>query len=194
MFELLGLAGGLIGTIGSAAARGSANAEIERQIKNKKALSDERLGLAKTIFNGRMPGATALENNIFGNQATTLSTIQKGATDAGQVISGAASTQGQTNKAFNDLSIEEMMDYQRRYGNLDNAYGNADQTLDDIIAMKGAKAQNKGQTWQELSNFGMGVSNFGVAGGFDNMNFGGGRSRGLTERMPTSTIPHTWGR
>jgi len=71
MFELLGLAGGLIGTIGSAAARGSANAEIERQIKNKKALSDERLGLAKTIFNGRMPGATALENNIFGNQATT---------------------------------------------------------------------------------------------------------------------------
>lgn len=193
--ELLGLAGGIVGAIGGAGARARANAELERQNKRKEEFGKERLGLAKTIFGGRMPGATALENQILSNQANTIGTVQKNATDVGQVIGAATNSQVATNNAYQDLQVKEGQDWTRRYGVLNGAYDDYNQIMDDQIAMKGAQAQNEGQTWQELSNLGFGVANFGLAGGFDDFKFGNNRNpRALRERMPTSTIPHTWGR
>lgn len=181
MFEGIGLGMGLLGSIGSAFSRGGANAELEKLNKKNMALAGERLGLAKTLFNARMPGASAVENNIFGNQATTLSTIQKGATDSGQVISGAGSVQGQTNDAFSKLGIEEAGDAQRRYGNLNSAYDDYKTSLNDEIGIKGAEAANKANTWQEFSNLGFGVADFSASGGFDR--------QPRLRRMPTEQMP-----
>ena len=193
--EILGIAGGILGAFGGADARAQANAELEQQIKRKEQFGKERLGLAKTIFGGRMPGVTALENNILSNQANTIGTVQKNATDVGQIIGAATNSQVATNNAYQDLQIKEAEDWTRKYGVLNGAYDDYNQNIDDQIAMKGAQAQNEGQTWQELSNLGFGVANFGLAGGFDDFKFGNNRNpRALRERMPTSTIPHTWGR
>lgn len=192
--EILGLATGFAGLLGGSNARFKANAELDEQIKRKEEFSKERLGLARTIFGGRMPGASALENKILSNRANTIGTIQKNATDIGQVIGGATNAQVATNDAYQDLQAKEEQDLVRRYGVLQGAYDDYNKNIDDQISMKGAQAQNNGATWQELSNFGFGVANFGLAGGFDDFKYGGGNrtSNGLRERMPNAYPQRTF--
>lgn len=177
---ILGIGAGLVGAIGGASARSRANRELEEQIKRKEVFGKERLGLAKTIFGGRMPGATQLQNNILTNQSDTIDTVQKNATDVGQVLGAATQTQVNTNNAFGDLQIKEAQDFARRYGVLDSGYNDYNKIIDDQISMKGAQAQNRGQTWQELSNLGFGVAQFDLAGGFN----GGGGGNGGYSSLP----------
>jgi hypothetical protein len=195
-----GLISATVGEIGSAEARSASNRELEKLLSENKAnpLIGQRLGLAKTLFNARMPGATAAEKNIYTTGANTTAQIQRGATDASQFLTGATNVQAGQNKAFNQLSQQEMEDYQRRYGNLigaeDAAINEDNRVYQNKVSLKGAQQQNNGATWQELSNFGIGMANLGVSAGWKWPQGGGGSSStGLTQRMPTEQMPHTWG-
>lgn len=182
---IAGLGVGLIGGIGSMFGAGRANRKLEEMMRRNPAyqanpLAQQRLGLAQTLLNARMPGAASAERNIYQNQANQMAAINRGATDSSQVLAMAAAGQGQANQAFGNLAQQEAQDYQRRYGNLTNAQDFAVQEKDkefqdqvrryqDMVAIQGAKNQNTQGIWNNLTQLGLGAANLGMAGGMGNL-------------------------
>lgn len=176
---------GIIGGIGKMIGRGKANRQMNRLLKedpvySENPLARQRLGLAQTMLNARMPGSQAVQNNIYGNQANTLSNIQRGATDSSQALALASGVQGSTNDAFNNLGIQESQDYQRRYGNLSQAQEGVIQEGDKVFSdqkrrfgnkmqVKGAINENRQNNWGDVSNMGFGLADFAMKGGLDGL-------------------------
>lgn len=176
---------GLAGAIGGMFSRGKANREMDKLLGQdptyqENPLARQRLGLAQTLLNSRMPGAARAEQNIYQNQANTVGTISRAATDSGQLLTAAAASQGRTNDALDNLDQQEAQDYQRRFNNYEQANQGVineqdkvfqDQTrrFNDRVQVKGAQAQNRSANWQTLSNLGFGIADFGMSGGFDNL-------------------------
>lgn len=179
ILPLVGLAASLIGSIGKNKQRAKANKELEGLLGRdpsytENPLARQRLGLAQTLLNARMPGAAAVERNIYTNQANQLGRLDRNATDAGQALAMAAGIGGQSDSAFNQLGINEAQDYQRRYGNLvgaqegmiaegDKVYGDQVRRFGDLMSIKGAQQENKANSWGDISNFGFALANFGAA-------------------------------
>lgn len=190
--SLVGLGTGLIGGIGKMIGRGKANRQLDELLKKdpKYTANPEvanRLGLAKTLLNARMPGAASAERNIYGSQANTVANVTRNATDSSQALAVAAGVGGQTNQAFQDLGQNEAQDYQRRYGNLvgaqnatvlegDKVFGDDLRRYGDEVSVRGTQNQNKQDNWQDISNLGFGMADFGMNGGFNNM-FGSKKQR-----------------
>jgi len=104
-----------------------------------------RLGLATQLLNSRMPGATAMERNIYANQANYLGQAQRNATDSSQLLALGAAAQGQTNEAFGQLGISEAQDYYRRLENYNQ--GN-----DAMTQEHHASFDDKVRRWQDEAN------------------------------------------
>lgn len=191
--SIAGLGVGLIGGIGSLFGARRANRRLDDLIKQNPAyqenpLARERLGLASTLLNARMPGAAAMERNIYGNQANTLAQVNRNATDSSQALALAAGVQGQTNQAFGNLGIQEAQDYQRRYNNLsgaqegviqegDKVHQDSVRRFQDLAQIRGAQNANTQGAWNSLSNLGFGAAGLGMAGGMNGI-FGGGGQQG----------------
>lgn len=79
------------------------------------------LGLAQTLLNSRMAGASAREKNIYGAGANAMGNINRNATDASQALAMGAAIQGQQNDAFGGLQMQEGQDYMNKLGNLNQA-------------------------------------------------------------------------
>lgn len=183
-----GLVTGIIGGIGGLISAGGANKKLDQLLKQDPTyqanpLASQRLGLAQTLLNARMPGASSVERNIYGNQANQLANVNRNATDGSQALAAGAAAQGQTNQAFQQLGQQESQDYQRRYGNLvgaqqgeiqegDKVYQDQVRRFSDLAQIRGAQNQNTQAAWQGIANLGGGVGSFGLAGGFSKM-FGG---------------------
>lgn len=173
----LGIIGGIAGLFGAS----DANKSLERLIGQDPTykanpIAAQRIGLAQTLLNARMPGAATEEQNILGAQANQQANVQRNATDSSQALALGAAGQGQTNKAFSNLGEQEAQDYQRRYGNLNNAeqgeiqegdkvYQDQIRRFGDLAQIRGAQNANTQNAWKGLSNMGFGLANFGLAGG-----------------------------
>lgn len=186
MLPLIGMALGAAGTIGKMVGRGKANRELKRLGKldpeytaNPEAA--KRLGLASTLLNARSPGAMAAERNIQQNQSNTLNRLQRGATSSSQLLSMVADVQGQTNQDFNQLEQQETADYQRRYGNMEQAQEGVIREGDKVFQDKtrryqnqlqigGAINENRQNTWGDIAGMGFGLASFAMNGGM-----GGGK-------------------
>jgi len=191
---LLGLGLGLAGALGKMAGRGKANKKMNRllgedPVYSENPIARQRMGLAQTMLNARMPGAQAVENNIYGNQANTLSNIQRGATDSSQALAMASGVQGSTNDAFQNLGITEAQDYQRRYGNLsdaqegviregDKVFRDKERRFGNKMQVSGAINENRQNNWGDISNMGFGLADFAMSGGFNSLQGGGSPSLG----------------
>lgn len=165
--SMIGLGSGIIGGIAGLFGRSSANKELDRIKKKNMDLADSRLGLAKTLFNARMPGAAAAEQNINSSAAGTISNVEKNSTDSSQALALAGGVQGQTNNAFSQLNQAENQDAQRRYQNLDAANNGMQGALEDSAQIEGAKNANNQNTWGDISRMGFSLADFGMNGGFD---------------------------
>lgn len=177
----IGLGVGLIGGVAKLFSAGSANRKLDQLASQDPAytanpLAAQRLGLAQTLLNARMPGAATAEKNISNTQANTLAQDQRSATSGSQLIATAGGVQGQTNQAFSNLGQAEAQDYQRRYANLGEAqqgqineqqkvYQDQVRRFGDLAQIRGAQNQNTQNAWSSLSNAGFGLANFGLAGG-----------------------------
>jgi hypothetical protein len=121
-------------------------------------LANQQLALAKNMFGGRMAGAQNLEQNIFSNQANTLDSVSRNATDASQALAAAAGVQGQTNDNLAGIQTMEAQNKYNMLGNLNNAYaqliGEGDKEYNSMFqkyqmdasrkdALMGAGAQNQ---------------------------------------------------
>lgn len=189
-----GLGIGLIGGIGSIFGSRRSNRELEKLLKQDpkyaiNPIAQQRMGLAQTLLNARMPGAAAAERNIYGNQANALGQINRNATDASQALALAAASQGQTNQAFGNLAQQEAGDYQRRYGNLigaqegminegDKVYQDQVRRFQDLASIRGAQNQNRQNSWNSLSSLGFGMAGMGMFGGGIGGNIFGGKGGG----------------
>jgi len=220
---IAGLAVGAIGSVGKMIGRGKANRELRKLGKENPVYSadprvmqmaNQRLGLANTLLNARMPGAVQAERNIYTNQANQLGELNRNATDASQALAVAAGIGGQTNQSFANLGMNEAQDYYRRLGMQQNAqqgvmneatrvegntYNDSIRRFNDKMAIQGAIQQNRQNTWGDISNFGFTVANMAASGAFDGQ-FGEtnrsvtngldsyGISSGMTGGLPRTTI------
>lgn len=82
----------------------------------------KELGLAESLFNGRMFGAQDLERNIFANNSNYNATVQRNATDSGQALALGEQAMGQTNSALQNLQTAEKQNKYDLMGNLNSAY------------------------------------------------------------------------
>jgi hypothetical protein len=209
---LAGLAIGAVGAIGKAIGRGKANKQMDALLAKNPAytenpLARQRLGLAQTLLNARMPGAVAMERNLFTNQATQLNRLDRGATDASQALAAAAGIGAGTDNSLMQLGMAESQDYQRRLNNLTTAQEGviqegdkvfADQTrrYNDEFSVRGAQQQNRQNTWGDISNFGFSLANFAAQGnlpmGQTNRRVISGLSSGINTRpIPTQGVMRT---
>ncbi len=134
------------------------------------------LGLANTLLNGRMAGATEAERNIMANKASSISNINSNATDASQALSLAAGAGATADQNFQNLSVQEQQDYMNRLNNWNKA--NSIMTdehhneFDDIVrrwqdqvnvVTAQYKARKKGgEDWANLGSYGSGNSGSGM--------------------------------
>jgi hypothetical protein len=183
MLPAIGIGLGVAGAIGKIGARARANRDLKRLMKEdpvytENPLARQRLGLAQTLLNSRMPGSIAAERNIYQSGANAMGQVSRNATDSATALSLAGSLQGQTNDAFANLSQLEAADYQRRYQNYEGAQEGVIREGDKVfqdqarrfsnkVGIQGQINQNRQNAWGEISNFGMGLASFGLNGGDD---------------------------
>lgn len=161
----LGAIGGIINTFTS----GGKLQALMRNDPTYKAnpLAAQRTSLAQNLLNARMPGATSMERNIYGNQANQLANVNRNATDSSQALALGSAAQGQTNQAFQNLSTQEQQDYYNRLQNLngaqqgqiaegDKVYQDQVRRFQDQSAITGAQMQNQAGAYNSLSNLGFG--------------------------------------
>lgn len=176
MLPLIAAGIGVAGGIGKLFARGKANRDLKSLMKDDPTysanpLADQRLSLARTLLNSRMPGSVAMERNIYNNQANTVSNFQRGATSSADFLSNAGMAQGMTNNAFEKLAFNEANDYQRRYGNTiaaeEAVIGEGDKVFNDQtrrfgnkVGMTGQINANRQNSWQEVSNLGFSIADY----------------------------------
>lgn len=181
---------GTVGGIFSAIAGIKADKQLSKLIKEdpkytSSPYAQNTLGLAQTLLNGRMAGASAKERNLYGSQANQISNINRNATDSSQALALAAGAQGQTNAGFDNLQMQEGQDYNNKLNNLNQA--NQGMTaehkdlFDDSVrrwqdqvntVMTQYKMRQKGGN--DVGQWGAGLSSMGGGGGMG----GGGMSGG----------------
>jgi len=196
--EAVGLATGIIGGIGKLFGRGKANKKLDQLQKQdptyaENPLARNRLGLAQTLLNARMPGASTVEKNIYGAGANAFGRATANATDSSQLLAMGSAIQGQQAQQFSDLGVQEAQNYQSRYGNLVNAQqgviNEGDKVFDDQIRkfgnkmqIQGAKNQNNQNNWGDISRLGFGLADYANAKENGREGGGGGMFSGLFGR------------
>lgn len=174
---LLGLAAGLISPI-VGAITGAGQRRAARKIKvndptyQVSPFAQQQYQLAQQGFNARMAGAGQMEQNIFTNQANTMGSVNRNATDASQALALAGSVQGGTNDAFANLGLQEMQNRQMQQGNLNQALGIMTNEEDKVFGDKLRKAQEAQAAKNALMQAGMtnqgnalnSISNMGIMG------------------------------
>jgi hypothetical protein len=180
--------------------RGKANKELKNLMNTmpqykENPLFAQRLGLAQTLLNARMPGAAAAERNIYQTQANQMANVQRGATSGSDVLLAGAGAAGQAGQAFNQLGQAEAADYQRRYGNLAQAqdaqaaeqqrvYEDQLRRYQTQAQLQGAIQENRASTWGDIGNLGMSFATMSADAGL-NSYLGKGKKKGKDDTETT---------
>lgn len=136
----------------------------------KSQFAQQQYSQAQQLFNGRMFGAADQEKNIGVNQANAVNNVNRSATDSSQALAIGSLAQGQSNDAFNNLSMSEQRNKYSLLGNLNSAYGamtGQDENLynDQVrqfgnqAQILGAKSQNNQTATQDAINAAMAAYN-----------------------------------
>jgi hypothetical protein len=190
----VGLGIGLIGGVGKLIQAGKANSQLNSLIGQDpkyaaNPIAAQRLSLAQTLLNSRMPGAAYAERNISQGQVNQEANVERNATSGSQALVAGAAAQAQANKGYEGLDAAEGQDYQRRFQNLvgaqegeiqegDKVYQDQQRRFQDLAQIRGAQNQNTTNAWSSISNAGFGLANFGLAGGMKKLFPGSGQPAG----------------
>lgn len=111
----------------------------------------EQLDNARQAANARMPGASAMENNLYRSQAGAMMNLARAATPQ-QLIAGAGAIQGGTNNALNNLAIQETQFRNSMLSNLNSALGVMINEGDKVYADQNARFNRQYAEKQGLLN------------------------------------------
>jgi len=128
---------------------------------------------ARNLYDARMANAGAIEKDIYGNQANTLASMGRNATDASQMLGLSGAVQGNSNQAFNQLAQTEAEDKQRRYYNVQAADQGVQGAYGNLQNYYGGQAAQAQQSANQLMQAGManqqnainGIANVGMMAG-----------------------------
>jgi hypothetical protein len=162
------LAGGLIGSLsslfgGKRQAKKNMNDINTLGVYKENPYASQQLALGQNLYNARMGGAVAQEQNIMAGQANSQAAINRNATDASQALALAAGLQGQTNESFSDLATKEAADRLNRAGLLmqgqntmiaegDKVWGDKLRHLQQKIGVRSVQAQNQHNAMQGIGS------------------------------------------
>lgn len=179
---LAGLGMGLFGSVGKMFGRGAANKRMESLLQRMpkyqaNPLVAQRLGLAQTLLNARMPGAAQAEKNIYQTQANQVAQAERAATDPNQLLLAGAGAAGQAQQAFQGLAGQESADYQRRLANLGQAqeaqveeqqkeYQDQMNRYQMETQIKAAEQENRQANWGDIAGLGFTGAMLGQQGMF----------------------------
>lgn len=159
---------GIVQGVAGAFRAHKANKELDRLLGQdptyqQNPLAGQQLGLAQQLYNGRMAGAASLERNIYQNQANTINSFNKNATDSSQALALAAQAQNQSNNAFGNLQLQEAQNKQAMLSNLNNAYATmineGDKSYNDRVRRFGDLAQIRAMQQNNKTNALNGIFN-----------------------------------
>lgn len=91
----------------------------------KNPLAQENLAVNKNMFYGADPASIKAQSNVMQAQSNQLSSAQRNATDASQLLALGAGLQGGTNEAFSRLAAQEAEGKAGLLTNLGQAYRGA---------------------------------------------------------------------
>lgn len=181
-----GIGLGLVGTVGKMFGNAKANktlGQLKGQIPTyaSSPYAAQRLALANTMLNAKMPGSSTIERGIYGNQANQMANINRNATDSSQALALGAATQGATNQAFEQEGLDQNQYHQQALNNLtgaqegminegDKVYQSQQTKFGDLAQIEGAQNQNTQNTWGSIANLGFGMADLGVNGGLGKAN------------------------
>lgn len=159
-------------------------------------------GQGANLYKGRMAGASAAEQNIATNAASTNANIARNAGDASTALALAAGVQGQADQSFGNLAVAESADKLNRFGVFSDVTKQMTRERDKVHedklrnyyddlnykrALEGAAQQNRNKIWGSLDNVANTAASLFAAGAFG----GGGGSigGGVTLSAMNSAMP-----
>lgn len=210
--SIVGIGTGIIGAIGSLFGNKKANRDLKRLqsedpnyltsqqgIANQN-LSQQRLGLAQTLLNSKMPGSSAIDRGIYAGYGNQAGNISRNASSGTQALALGAANVGQANDAFMQQGENQANWFRGNLQNLNQAqeglanenrfaFGDTTRRFEDKAQIQGAIAANRRNTWSSIENLGGGIANFGMNGGMSGIfGGGGGNSNGGGLNPYTKTV------
>lgn len=189
--------GGVLGTIGTIGGNLDKDKIRSQMLKvgaqdpkyTESQATKDQYGLAKTLLNARMPGASNIEQNIYSTGAEANQNVDRGATDASQALALKSMNANNQNKAFENLGTQEAQDYYNRLNNYNQASGaqaQSDMTQyednvrrwQDTMNILLKRGEIKGGEWQSVTNLGGMFAGMGGMGGGGGGAAGGGAAAG----------------
>lgn len=179
---IAGIGTGIIGSIGKLFGNAKSNRQLgvlagQDPSYQSSPYASQRLGLAETLLNSKMPGSATIERGINSSQQNTIDAFGRGSTDSSQFLLGAAGSQGVANNAYQQEGLNQNDYYQQQLKNLTGAQegmiNEGDKVYQDKVRQFGDKAQiqgamnaNRQNTWSSIENLGGGIADFGLNKGF----------------------------
>jgi hypothetical protein len=171
----LGLIGGVGQMFAAAKSRKEMNALMQQNPEyQQNPLAQQRLGLAQSLFNSRMPGAAAFAQGIQTGAAGAMENAKRVATNPAQLLATGAATMGQAGEQMADLQKNEAAYQQQQYQNLsaaqegaiqesDKAYQDKIRRFQEKVQAAGVAAQNRQAAWGSLGNLGGQIAGVGAS-------------------------------
>lgn len=156
----------------------------------------DQYNLTRQMFGGRMAGASAREQSIYGQQANATAQVGRNATSGSQALSLTGAIQGQTDQQLNELQVAEQQDKYNRLGDMNNAnqvmIGEGDKVYNNMLNQYREDMAAKAALRQAgMTNIYNGMSaTVGAGMNMGDINFGGnGNFNGRPARINTSLAP-----
>lgn len=166
-------------------------------------------GEGRNLYQGRMAGANAAEQNLLTNESNVVSHAEANAGDASTLLAYGAGIHGQTDDSLTNLGVAESQDKQQRFGvysDVSRMMANEGEKVfqdklrnyyDDLNykrGLEGAAMQNKSNFWGGIDDtIKAGISAVAPGGILQGVLGGGGGSRvAAPNNTPAQTIPNTY--
>ncbi len=174
-----GAALGLIGTVGNIFARAKTNKELKKwgaqdPSRARNTEVDTQYGAAQQLLNGRDPYEAQAAQAAVTRYGNTANTINKVAGSASQALAANAAATGQLQQDQGELAGENQDNYYRNLAQMNYATGARVQENEAMFGdelrkhekageVLGVVAQNRSNTWSDISNFGGGLASLGLS-------------------------------
>jgi len=144
----------------------------------------QQLALQQNLLNAEMPGEQQQRQDIYTNQANTLGSLARGASDQSQYLAGLGAVQGQTNSAFNNLGVQRAQNYYNNLSGLERAQQNMAAARDKAFELNQLDPYlMQMQQKYQLQNAG----NQNIASGLGNLSMIGASLMGQNNTQPSPT-------
>ncbi len=176
-----GAALGVIGTIGNIFGRAKTNKELRKlgeqdPSRARNTEVDSQYAYAQQLLHGRDPYEAQAQQAAVTRYGNTAATINKVAGSASQALAANAAATGQLQQDQGELMGENQDNYYRNLDQMNYAtgarvqeneamFGDQLRKYQNKLDIQGTIAQNRSNTWSDISNLGGSLASLGISAG-----------------------------